>query len=347
MPAPVISINYEVMEKVANGFADQQKRVQAISRDLIHHVDELRRGGWVAASANKFYRTMDGDVFRSLQHLSAALGHSQAATEAIINVFRQSDEEASGVLRGEGVGGVGSAVAGGVAAGGQSAGASTPKSITEQPWYSLNNSKDGGWNGAPPGVAKAIVVNGIQNDVGDLRNLMQGASKEFGDIPVLGIYNETEGKTNWGKFVDGLQTLEDKIQAEFGLRPAPDNKAVNSLIEAIKATHGETPIVAHSQGGAITAAALRKLSDEGYDLSRVHVTTMGSAEFQFPKGVQVEHRIHANDIVPMLVGGQAVNYFFDPLTLKKHIVTGQLKIFNNTTDDFLEPHGADNYFKNF
>lgn len=347
MPAPVISINYEVMEKVASGFADQQKRVQAISRDLIHHVDELRRGGWVAEGANLFYRTMDADIFRSLQHLSTALGHTQTAAQAIIQVFRQAEEEASGALRGEGGSLGGLPLGAGAVAGGQSGAASVPKSITSQPWYSLNNDKDGGWNGAPPGVAKAIVVNGIQTDIDGLRGLMDGASKEFGDIPVLGIYNATASKGFLGGIVDAGQTLADKIQAEFGIRPAPDNKAVNSLIEAIKATNGEIPIVAHSQGGAITAAALRKLADDGYDLSNVRVTAMGSAEFQFPKEVHVEHRIHSNDIVPMLVGGQAVNYFFDPLTLKKFEVTGQIKYFDKKTDDFLEPHYAENYFNNF
>jgi uncharacterized protein YukE len=334
------------MEKVANGFADQQKQVQAISRDLIHHVDQLRRGGWVASSANQFYSKMDQDIFRSLQRLSAALGHSQIATQAIINLFRQSDEEASGVLRGEGGNGVGPAADGGSNVGMQAVGRSSiSKSITEQSWYTLNNNQDGGWNGAPPGVAKAIVVNGIQNDVGDLRGLMQGASKEFGDIPVLGIYNATASKGLLGGIQDAGQTLADKIQAEFGIRPAPDNIAVNSLVEAIKATHGETPIVAHSQGGAITAAALRKLSDDGYDLSHVKVTTLGSAEFQFPKEVQVEHRVHANDVVPMLVGGRLDYYTFNPLTLGKQIITGEIKIF--PTFNPLEAHSADNYFKNF
>lgn len=342
MASGVVSVNYEALQKVAQGFGEQQKQIQRINRSVSDVVDQLRRGGWVAESANQFYRKMDQDVLRSLQRLNTALGHSQAATLEILRLFQQAEEEAANAARSEN--GSGGGGAGGVN-GQVGDGSVTPRPFTNQPWYQLNSDRDGGWNGAPPGVAQAIVVNGIQNDQHDLQGLMQSASKEFGGIPVLGIYNATGGKNAWGMTRDLGQSIADKFQAQVGFRPAPDNAAVNSLVAAIKATHGETPIVAHSQGGAITAAALKQLSNEGFDLSHLKVTTMGSAEFHFPPGPQYEHRVHANDLVPMLAGGRMEYYYFNPLTLAKHLVTGEVKIF--PTFNPLEAHSADNYFKDF
>lgn len=351
MASGVVSVNYEALQKVAQGFGEQQRQVQRINRNVTESVEVLKRGGWVADAANQFYRTMDQDVLRSMQRLNTALGHSQAATLDIIRVFRQAEEEASGVMRGEG----GTAGTGGtgVGIGGTSGqfgdGSVAPQPITNQPWYTLNSDADGGWNGAPPGVAQAIVVNGIQNDQSGLQGLMQGASKEFGGIPVMGIYNATAGKSLVGMWDDAKQTFFDKFQAQLGFRPGPDNKAVNSLVEAIKATNGQTPIVAHSQGGAITAAALRKLSDEGFDLSHLKVTTMGSAEFHFPPGPQYEHRVHADDVVPMLVGGKMEYYYFNPLSLAKHLLTGEVKIAPvSGVKTFLDDtHSAESYFNDF
>ena len=349
MASPIISVNYDSLQKVAEGFANQQREVQRINRDLTQVVDVLRRGGWVATAANQFYRTIEKDVFVRLQHLNTALGHAEAATREIITVFQHAEQEASGVLNGGGGNGGGRGAVGGASAGGAAGvgGGSAPKAITEQSWFALNSDRDGGWNGAPPGVAKAIVVNGIQNDVGDLQNLMQGASKELGGVPVLGIYNATGGKgaLSMGMVRDLGQSLADKFQAQVGFRPGPDNAAVNSLIEAIKATNGRTEIVAHSQGGAITAAALRTLSDQGFDLTHLKVITMGSAEFHFPDGPQYEHRVHANDLVPMIAGGRLEYYAFDPISLAKDVITGHVKIF--PTLNPLTAHGADNYFKDF
>ncbi len=348
MASDIISANYEALRQVARQFSDQQKRVQQLQRGLVDTVDRLRRGGWIADSATLFYREMDQQVFISILHLMNALAHSQAATLEIITILQRAEAEASGALRGE------AGTGGGATGGGQGiSGAigSLPNAFNQQSWFTLNDDRDGGWNGARPEVAGAIVVNGIQNDVNDLRDLMQGASDELGGVPVLGVFNATGGKDTMGFVRDLGQSIADKFQVKYGFRPAPDNAAVSSLVEAIKATNGQTPIIAHSQGGAITAAALHQLTREGYDLSNMKVITMGSAEFNFPTGPnapQYEHRVHVNDVVPMLAGGRLDYYSFDPLTLKKHILTGEIKLnpdFKIT--DPLAPHSAANYFKNF
>jgi WXG100 family type VII secretion target len=323
MTTNVVSANYQELDKIAQQFAAQQQKIQQLTSSLMTTVDQLRQGGWVADSATVYYRRMDQQIFPSLRRLSAALGHSQAATLQIEGIFRQAEEEASARLRGEGA----------VAAGGLST-----SQINPTQGFDISNRKpapneDGGWNGANPADAKAIVVNGMKTDYTGHLNMIKDVRAVLGDVPVMGVYNESAGpNTMSGKAIDIGQSILDKFQAEAGFRIGPENPAVSSLAEAILANDGKAPIIAYSQGGAITAAALQELSHTNFDLSKLTVITMGSAEFKFPPGVKVISLVNDRDPVPLLGGGQIqymlnqapINYVFDPISLEKHDMGGYL-----------------------
>ncbi len=315
MAAPVVSANYQELQKIAQQFATQQKQIQGLTQSLVNTVDQLRQGGWVADAANRYYRNMDQSIFPSLRRLSTALGHSQDAVLEIARIFRQAEEEACAGLRGEGSIGwnpIGTE---------ENGNSDQTSGETQKP-------KDGDWIGDPY-TAKAIVVNGIQNDAGDLGKMMEGVSGAFGGAPVMGVYNATEGKFDlfnpfsyMGIVRDVGQAVADKFEAHIGFRIGPENPAVKSLADAIIASDGHAPIIAHSQGGAITAAALTELSHRGFDLNKLTVVTMGTAEISFPDGPHYTHYVHAYDMVPAL--GEI--YHFDPVTLTKVVLKGEVKI---------------------
>jgi WXG100 family type VII secretion target len=320
--ANVISANYQELEKIAQQFVTQQQQVQRLTSALTTTIDQLRQGGWVAESATVYYRHMDQHVFPSLRRLSAALGHSQVALLKIESIFRQAEEEACASLRGDGA-----------AAGGFSA-----SQINPTQGFDISNRKpapneDGGWNGANPAEAKAIVVNGIQTDYTGHLNMINKVSDVLGGVPVMGVYNESAGfHTSGGIVADVVQSVLDKFEVHFGFRLGPENPAVTSLAEAIVANDGRGPIIAHSQGGAITAAAIEELSHTNFDLSKLTVITMGSAEFKFPPQVKVISLVNDRDPVPLFGGGQIqymlnqapINYVFDPISLEKHDLGGYL-----------------------
>lgn len=194
---------------------------------------------------------------------------------------------------------------------------------------------DGAWYGDGPSAAKAIVVNGISGTADGARGLASATATEFGHVPVMGVFN-----TSQGFLPDVFQAIDDKSQALTGVRllnlyhrhydmlsllagsggtfplqvlgrliNPPANPAVQSLINAIQVTGNQATVVAHSQGGAITAAALRVMAgDPQYNLAGLRVMTLGSASFDFPlsdahgNSITYEHRIHTNDIVPRVFG---------------------------------------------
>lgn len=340
----IIQVDYPLLERIATQLGNENKRIKTLLQNLHQYNDKLRRGGWIAEAADVFYQDMDNRVLPSVSRLLYALEQSEIVMREIAHLMRRAEDDACLGLRG----GNGSQLAG-LGLHGLEAGIRGGVDYTQSEWAALPEGSDGRWYG-DIGQAQAIIVNGIQTDPGGLHNLMAGASKELGDIPVLGVYNATGGKNFFGFVQDTGQAIADKFQAWSGIRLGAENPAVASLMEAVQQTGGAIPIVAHSQGGAITAAALWELYDQGYDLSNLKVITMGSAEFFFPPGPQYEHRVHLNDVVPMIAGGKAAYYFYDPVTLAKHLLTGEVKVYPSETPlnllDFDE-HSTEGYFQDF
>ncbi|MBZ0304918.1 MAG: WXG100 family type VII secretion target, partial [Anaerolineae bacterium] len=63
MTTDIVRIDYQLLERIATQFADEEKHVKGLLQVLHFQTDRLRRGGWVADAADEFYRDMDNRVF--------------------------------------------------------------------------------------------------------------------------------------------------------------------------------------------------------------------------------------------------------------------------------------------
>jgi uncharacterized protein YukE len=332
-----LKIVFSETEAAGRGFNQDAGWMSDTTQRLRNATDRLYGSGLRGSFVNTLDVRLD-DFFRTLRYLCDEVNEMGDDLRAVADMAQQVDHRAA--LRFNARGNPINAPF--------TDGSST---VASSPWYVLRDTSDGGWNGAHPTQAKAIVVNGIQNMHDDMHGLMQSTSKELGGVPVLGIYNATGGKNRGGIVSDVAQAISDKFQVFTGVRIGPDNPAVVSLMGAVQATNDSIPIFAHSQGGAITAAAMWELHRKGVDLSHVRIITMGSAEFHFPPEVNVEHWVHLNDPVPMVAGARldrfvpsAANFAWHPLTLTKGVITGNVKMKTSPTPN---PHSAEGYFQSF
>lgn len=160
---------------------------------------------------------------------------------------------------------------------------------------------------------RILYVNGINTNLAGQASDMQEIANTFGS-PVVGIHNATNGSVR-----DLLQCLDDK--ANVG-----NNLAVNSLATTVmtelKAGRGRNlHIVAHSQGGLITARALYRVYHQlvrehrARGMSRadaeraterllagIKVETFGAASGSYPNGPRYVHYLNHGDLVPMRYG---------------------------------------------
>ncbi len=146
--------------------------------------------------------------------------------------------------------------------------------------------------------ADVIFVNGILTDAPGHKDGLIRVSNVFSGLDVIGIYNATEG---W--LPDIAQALADLRQGLGLERSRVTNPAVDTLLTYLLLYDHEVTIVAHSQGAAITSAALREFTIRYPDrldrLSRVNVITLGGFAASFPEGPQYLHVVFSSDPVPV------------------------------------------------
>jgi WXG100 family type VII secretion target len=333
MPNTRIRVDYDQLSKMITRFDAQAEQIFALRQALYQRMSDLQGGGWWGQGASAFFVEMDELLLPAVQDLENALGDTVGALREISNILQDAEEDAGRLFTGEST----------YSDEQPQITSGMTRHVAPSPWQGLPNGTDGGWYGSSPQEASAIVVNGIQTDFNSFNNMMNTAAGEFGGRPTMGIYNATAGTDNtWGFLQDGFQTFADKFQVATGVRIGPENPAVRSLTDAIRATGGTTPIICHSQGGAITAAALWELKNQGYDLSQLNVITMGSAEFNYPPGPRYEHRINLSDPVPMIIGGKQ----FDPISLTINAFRGEVGVWSNPIN-IDQSHSSDEYMKRF
>ena len=192
-------------------------------------------------------------------------------------------------------------------------------------------------------------VNGIKTQWESHCDTLEVIANKTGAV-TIGIFNESEGaiadiwQTAWDRFTVQVEN----VLASWGKKKTVEiheNKAANLLtnviVQRIRAgTHVE--IVAHSQGGAVTALALnralRQLSaeglypvktDDGEDYPEaIKVSTFGSAASQWPEGLWpdgpiYQHFVHIRDATPSALGVGAWGGF---LTVGKKRAGGDAKM---------------------
>ncbi|MBZ0307129.1 MAG: WXG100 family type VII secretion target [Anaerolineae bacterium] len=95
----IVSIEYQQMSKVAQTFEQESAHVKKLLADINTQLNILRRGGWIADAANKFYQEMDSDVCPRVQRLQTALEHSgNVCAHDLQQLFHAATDEACACL---------------------------------------------------------------------------------------------------------------------------------------------------------------------------------------------------------------------------------------------------------
>lgn len=162
-----------------------------------------------------------------------------------------------------------------------------------------------------PGDAEFIFINGIRTSPEGHRAGLEAAAQAFDTTRIVGIYNATDDPriltANRADNIqrtahDVLQGLAD-LQQGLGLgRPGDTNLAVDTLLTYLVLYDHEVTIVAHSQGAAITSAALREFAnrypERAERLRRINVITLGGFAAAYPDGPRYLHVVFTSDPVP-------------------------------------------------
>lgn len=95
----IVSIEYQQISKVAQTFDQESAHVKKLLADVNTQLNILRRGGWIADAANKFYQDMDNDVCPRIQRLQTALEQSATVcSNDLQQMFRGATDDACACL---------------------------------------------------------------------------------------------------------------------------------------------------------------------------------------------------------------------------------------------------------
>ncbi|MCB9453091.1 MAG: WXG100 family type VII secretion target [Anaerolineaceae bacterium] len=316
-----IQVEYQALQLISRHFKDHHQRVEVLSHRLQQHIELLQNHGWWGPGATAFYAEMDTTLLPSLARLSQTLIAVDTAIHVIGQDFQIAEEEAQQLL-GEQFGELDDVHQG----------------AKTSPYNRSNNPaeiRDGTRTGVAHKTADIFYVNGILTDSAAHLKTLENIEAEFPGQRVAGIYNATEGL-----ITDGVQAVGDR----YGLEQ--NNRAVDSLVLAIQdrlQNPGTFEIIAHSQGAAITAEALRRLDAMHVALSRVKVTALGGFGINFPNSVDYHHYVHINDPVGL------ISVVADPklvahTTLMPNISSpagSQIPVYN-----MLVAHSGEDYIRN-
>jgi len=119
-----VRVDHDQLAQISRGFQTESDSARGLIQSVRQSMDTLQGGDWVGPGATAFYAEMNGDVLPSLTRLASALSEAGRVTQRISAAFRQAEDQAAAVLRGQpgqGGGGPGSP-GGGPGAGGESGG---------------------------------------------------------------------------------------------------------------------------------------------------------------------------------------------------------------------------------
>lgn len=114
MPARRIRADYDSLTKISQSFGRQADATKKTIQQIQRCVEVLKGGDWIGKGATAFYREMEGQVLPALNRLAAALEAASRMTHQASQIMHQAEDEASGIFRAAGIGGIGAAIAAGL-----------------------------------------------------------------------------------------------------------------------------------------------------------------------------------------------------------------------------------------
>ena len=100
MTAPIVQAEYEQLKQIATKFGQLGDRVSSLQQQLNQQHQRLADGGWEGAAFKAFDREYTGEVVPTLKRLENAFNVAQSLTGEISKVFRQAEEEAAALFKG-------------------------------------------------------------------------------------------------------------------------------------------------------------------------------------------------------------------------------------------------------
>jgi WXG100 family type VII secretion target len=97
----MISVDYNQLSGVAQQFEQESMRVKKLMNDIDAQINTLRRGGWIADAATRFYQEMDNEVMPGVSRLQQALNQAASTCRDIATTMDDADQEACSCLPNE------------------------------------------------------------------------------------------------------------------------------------------------------------------------------------------------------------------------------------------------------
>lgn len=344
-----IQIRYDEIERITHAAEDQAALVRSNIRNLANILSRLQAGGWEGDAATYFFNDMNNDVFPALERLTTALDQTSITLQQIARTFQEAEAEAAGFFsKDHEASGTGGFIGGRVHQAVSNAGYSTTggdgslhgaSPASKQAIFvngiqtDLNGHVDN-LDALQGVIGDGVPVMGIYNATGGKYDTEQ-ALRDLGEAgESLGKF-DLFNRSTWGESIggaisnsaDAIESLaggfiEDIVQsgndiAEGVIGERLDTNLAVDQLERQIIDHFEVygndslQLFAHSQGGAITSAALNRIAENHPDLLRmIEVNTFGSAGVRFPDGPSYNHFRFKHDPIGLLTdAGNDVTVF--------------------------------------
>jgi WXG100 family type VII secretion target len=92
--APLIRVDYQALEVIAQRFAAGADETQAVLRMLRGSMDALN-GNWIGKGSDAFFGEMESEVLPATERLGSALESAGETTRKVARIMREAEEEAA------------------------------------------------------------------------------------------------------------------------------------------------------------------------------------------------------------------------------------------------------------
>jgi WXG100 family type VII secretion target len=93
MPSKKIQLNRDNAPKLAQKFDEGSNKSEAIHKNLLETVNQLKGGDWEGPNAKKFYEIMEGTLFPAHKRLTKALDEAGETLRQVNKMINDADEE--------------------------------------------------------------------------------------------------------------------------------------------------------------------------------------------------------------------------------------------------------------